>query len=284
MGYSTQQYSRAVSCFKQALVILEKIGEETGMDRERVMEKLSDATLVMKKEAERRTSGRSSRHSRGKERVPVKKHVKLRKAHSDHSRSGGDSSVDHPDEGDESRTRIAAPTEDTLPSNSRGLALDSSYDRQVQAYMETYLHSNSSSTLASLTSSSSASSDPHLLGASIFSRNKNQLPSPLPVNPDKPSCSHIPEIPEGSLALGLDTRQQYTTVEVEEQDTGKGKGRGKKGKTKKKGRKSRKIVPLDHATTASGPPQEQQLPTAHPPLPPPQSRGGQTRSSLCTVL
>ena len=39
-----------LTCFKQALMVLEKVHDDTGIDRERVMEKLSDATLAMKRQ------------------------------------------------------------------------------------------------------------------------------------------------------------------------------------------------------------------------------------------
>ena len=64
-------------------MVLEKVNDDTGIDRERVMEKLSDATLAMKRH-----------QSEG--RTPVRKHVKVRKA-VHRSRSDGESSVDHPD-------------------------------------------------------------------------------------------------------------------------------------------------------------------------------------------
>ena len=263
VGYSTNQYNRAVTCFKQALSVLEKVNDDTGIDRERVMEKLSDATLAMKRH-----------QSEG--RTPIRKHVKVKKAV--RSRSDGESSVDHPDTPSivtrhKSGRRAPLPSRasGTQPSTSRGL--ESSYDQLHALYMETLGNnttplSSSISTLASLSSSSSASSNP--LGATIFSR--HQPHTPLPLSTDRWASSRLSEVPEGSLALGQDTRQQYTTVEVEEQDGAGAKRKGAKRK-RKKGRKARKIVPMSS---------NQQQPS-EPPSQPSQVPQ-QTRSSACNIL
>ena len=252
-------------------MVLEKVNDDTGIDRERVMEKLSDATLAMKRQ-----------QSEG--RTPVRKHVKVRKA-VHRSRSDGESSVDHPDTTPTVRHKTAgrvAPLPNrasaTQPSTSRGL--DSSYDQVQALYMET-LGSNTTplsssiSTLASLSSSSSAPSN-NPLGASIFSR--DQLHTPLPLTTGRWASSRLSEVPEGSLALGLDTRQQYTTVEVDEQDTGTRK-KGAKRK-RKKGRKARKIVPLNSNNQQQQ--QQQPPPASQPPSQPSQEQ--RTRSSACIIL
>ena len=59
------RYGEAVSYFKQALWILDEIRQDTGMARERVMEKLSDAEealQIMKAKQRQRDFGRSNRH------------------------------------------------------------------------------------------------------------------------------------------------------------------------------------------------------------------------------
>ena len=306
VNFSTEQFSKAVNCFQQALKVLDEIGEETGMARERVMEKLSVATQALKRQnesamASESEGGGGSGGGGGGVRVPVKKHVKVKKITRHHSRGPGGRGSGS----DAGRAQLAnggprnhgpgmsEATDFGGPSSSKGVQLDSSYDRQVQAYMDTYRHSTdpslASSSLTSVTSSSTSSVNP--LGASIFSRDLNQLSPSLPPTGRWASRSpHPSEVPEGSLALGLDTRQQFTTVEVEQDGS---KGKGKRGKLRrKKGRKAMKIVPLN-----SSPSQQAQQPSPpHPntPPPPPANGAGQsssssgrhstTRSSLCLIL
>ncbi len=60
------KYGEAVTYFKQALGILDEIKHETGIPRERVMEKLSDAEealQIMKAKQRQRDFSRSHRHS-----------------------------------------------------------------------------------------------------------------------------------------------------------------------------------------------------------------------------
>ena len=66
INYHMGKYGEAVTYFKQALGILDKIKHETGIPRERVMEKLSDAEealQIMKAKQRQRDFSRSHRHS-----------------------------------------------------------------------------------------------------------------------------------------------------------------------------------------------------------------------------
>lgn len=59
------RYGDAVGCFEQALTILDTIGEDTGIARERVMEKLSESTEALEQRKE--VSQESTLQSRGDE-------------------------------------------------------------------------------------------------------------------------------------------------------------------------------------------------------------------------
>ena len=258
--YHTQQYTNSVSYFEQALQVLDQVGDNTGLARERVMEKLSFVT-----EAMIRGSSSEVDHS-----TPIRKHPKVRKqraSSSNESKSGwstrtpltpipflltpqstarfsegGASSKPHP-HGKQTPSIIISGVDETTPTR-----YSDKYSQDLQQYMNSYDNGSlQSSTLTSLTTTSDSS-----FLNSVFSA-EGSNPRPIPTTT---------LVPEGSLALGLNTKELYTVEKLEVESN-------------KKGRKSShhqtRIVPINGTTSTDS-------------INPPTTLIRTSRSSVCILI
>ena len=258
--YHTQQYTNSVSYFEQALQVLDQVSDNTGLARERVMEKLSFVT-----EAMIRGSSSEVDHS-----TPIRKHPKVRNqraSSSNESKSGwstrtpvtpipflltpqstarfsegGPSPKPHP-YGKQTPSIIISDVDETTPTR-----YSDKYSQDLQQYMNSYDNGSlQSSTLTSLTTTSDSS-----FLNSVFSA-EGSNPRPIPTTTP---------VPEGSLALGLNTKELYTVEKLEVESN-------------KKGRKSShhqtRIVPINGTTSTDT-------------INPPTTLIRTSRSSVCILI
>ena len=249
--YHSNQLSKSISYFEQALRVLDEVGEETGMARERVMEKLSDVTEAQQTNSNKDTSNEVD-HTIIPSSSVVHKQARVKQRRTIDSRGRQNSgSMLHPPltpipllitphnvrftEGgvipyppltpihDRHTPSIIVTSES--PYNSRHHRHDDSYTQDLKAYINSYsdgsLHS---STLTSLTSDTSSI---HLT-RSAFGTNK--VTSSGMVGSSISATPHSPDIPEGSLALGPNTKQLFTVQSLED-STGRGKRRKRQHRT-----------------------------------------------------
>lgn len=216
-------HGEAAGNFQQALAILDHIKEDTGIARERIMEKLSEVS---------ETPGMRGGHTPLPRQTP--------------GRLGG--SGDH--------TPQAAHTEDTKqPSitERRGVKLapikqphthkqadsakmqrdsddHSDYSTQLQAYMDSYAQGSQSS-------------------MELESRD-GQIGTAASRHMDKQIATPTVQVREGSLAIGPNARENFTIQTIEEWS------KGKKGKTKRQRRSE--IVPTSDVSPGNSPANTQQ--------------------------
>lgn len=306
VSFCTQQLSKAADYFQQALQVLAKIKDDTGMARERVMEKLSDVSMALQQKdrgspqhtaplvlpavsqlppiAPHPAGGR--RHSKLSRSHPASTSVELsRKKGGWRSRHTSVtplplvltphqvSPVTQPgsDEASSSQHRLTVPS---LASSTPGPSapLDDSCGQEMQAYLESYRSeagSLLSSTLTSLTSSTGSDSS-NILGSSVFSR---RALAAAAVGTSSGLLRTPTEIQEGCLALGPDARLHYTTKEVYPEQGGMDRRPGKR--KMRRNRRPTQIVPVAHD------------PSPQQPLENPLAVGRNNRtssSSVCVVL
>ena len=248
--YHSNQLSKSISYFEQALRVLDEVGEETGMARERVMEKLSDVTEAQQTNSNKDTSNEVD-HTIIPSSSVVHKQARVKQRRTIDSRGRQNSgSMLHPPltpipllitphnvrftEGGVIPHASLTPIHDRhtpsiivtseSPYNSRHHRHDDSYTQDLKAYINSYsdgsLHS---STLTSLTSDTSSI---HLT-RSAFGTNK--VTSSGMVGSSISATPHSPDIPEGSLALGPNTKQLFTVQSLED-STGRGKRKHRTGR------------------------------------------------------
>ena len=243
--FHSNQLSKSVSYFEQALRVLDEVGEGTGMARERVMEKLSDVAEAQQTNNNKDTSNEVDHTTPSSSVVHKQARVKQRCTIDSRGRQNSASMLHPPltpipllitphnvrfSEGgvippihDRHTPSIIVTSES--PYNSRHRRHDDSYTQDLKAYINSYsdgsLHS---STLTSLTSDTSSTHLAH----SVFGTNK--VTSSGMVGSSTSATPHSPDIPEGSLALGPNTKQLFT-VEPLEDSTGRGKRRKRQHRT-----------------------------------------------------
>ena len=224
VSYLTGQFSNAVKHFQKALAVLDEIKQDTGIARERVREKLSDALEAEQKLA--RSQGTSSCND-----------------------GSGLGDVQAPHTLLSKRGRGALPPLDLAHSKGTarrreivaGKHKDTSCDSELKAYVNTYREDDDNQ------SSNSSSEE------SVHVEPRLQAP---PTPPETTPTQRSPReatptqyVHEGSLAIGVDARELYTTHSVQ---GGRGRGRVKG---------QREIVPK--ATIHSEGADTQDAPTAH---------------------
>ena len=258
--YHTQQYTSSVSYFEQALQVLDQVGDNTGLARERVMEKLSFVTEAMIK------GSSEVDHS-----TPIRKHAKVRKqraSSSNESKSGwstttpltpipflltpqsterfsegGVSSTPRP-HGKQTPSIVISGVDETTPTR-----YSDKYSQDLQQYMNSYDNGSlQSSTLTSLTTTSDSS-----FLNSVFSA-EGSNPRPIPTTT---------LVPEGSLALGLNTKELYTVEKLQVESNKKGRKRSHHQPTR--------IVPINSTTSTDN-------------INPPTTLIRTSRSSVCILL
>lgn len=289
--YQMEQHGDAIRYFNQAILSLDEIKQDTGIARERVMEKLSDATeaLQLSKQAQAKPTSKtmspplpaetvsgaergtneqtdSSQHQHGgsshsleragngspkllarrlspelnsTDTTPTHNHINLESLPLPEKKGGFLPPLEK--QGGKVSKELAFSSEDRRPSHkhatpakrkgkerqhlprideneSSAVQRLDSYDGQLQAYITSLkeggsegssLHSSSNSSLSSGGSQGSGNQ----LGASMFSRHGSRRPTHKHDNSSVPAP--LPSSPlvvqEGSLAIGPDARERFTT-------------------------------------------------------------------------
>ena len=290
------KYGEAVDYFNQGLIILDQIREDSGIARERVMEKLSEASealqqLKVKQAEDEDIMDEESRSGRTKEPIsgnPIHDQFSINSSNAHGGSLTRSQSMPHhsmtrspsteldnvsPLKDKPSHSKIPPITErrgvgmlprikivnpkypvhkhaflkkkDKLPQTDRDL--DTSYNSELQAYMNSYIDS----------SSSSPGSSPPLHKDSLDIHQGGKF-SPLSTSPQKQddnnegkyrSNARVKQIPsslsqqhyirEGCLAIGPDAREKYT-IELVKDTEGK------------RGRKHRHRMRSEIVSTSSG--------------------------------
>ncbi|XP_019856666.1 PREDICTED: tetratricopeptide repeat protein 28-like [Amphimedon queenslandica] len=254
LSYQTKNYEEARRCFNEALELLDSMrGEDTGLARERVMEKLSHVTETLQKgpedleeaDANFKNRERQQSHSRHDSQlmpIPLTPRNTVRFSEDRvFSQSHQNSTTPHKT----TPPYVYLTTPGFTPS------------QRPRSINETN-RSLHSSTLTSLT----ATSDSSLLSNSVFEEpNHTQFGSTHPQGVLPTS----PVVTQGSLALGPNTKALYRVEKQEVVEKKKKKGRTKSHQTTR-------IVPIDPSTSTPIPDRTHSAPP------------NSTHSSVCRLL
>ena len=226
--YHLNQYADAVSTFNTAVQLLDKIEEDTSIAKERVMEKLSDATEAL----QRRSEGANEWPSIKRKSPEHSQLSEPRRQENSDTRESQDRSV---------RRRKSRKSQPLSPENGKReekeviktrpttLVNQDSCDIEIQAYEETLV------SVSSIESSDYSSAD-HLdgshehtdhPGSSTRRTAKQHALTPISSLSQGQSINYPqPLVTEGCLALGHNARDIYTTQSSQLQS----RGRRKRGK------------------------------------------------------
>lgn len=289
------RFGEAASYYQQALLILDQIREDTGIARERVMEKLSQASDALQEAKVKRERGESLRSDeqdevRSKENTEhhrnfresvfgeLAKHgydptkppsplsIEPAKKISLTERRGAKALPPIKAKEAESLSRI----KHTVPRSAKGLVPhadmesdDSEYSTKLQAYVDSYRDSDGLQG-----SQGSQGSWSQELDAVQHLDKEIELHS----NAGTPRPHSLQSVREGSLAIGPNARVNFTVQTTEEWSKGKG--------GKKKCRRKSEIIPTSPPSSLSTdstttPTHQQPTPTA---------QDGRNQSKVCTIL
>lgn len=182
------RYGEAAGNFQQALAILDHIKEDTGIARERIMEKLSEVLEAPGMGGDhtplpRWTSWTAHTENAKQPSITERRGVKLAPIKQPHPHKQADSAKMQRDSDD-----------------------NSDYSTQLQAYMDSYTQHGSQSSIE-------LQSTRH---------RDEQIATPTSRHMDEQIATPTVQVREGSLAIGPNARENFTIQTIEEWSKGKG--------------------------------------------------------------